>query len=288
MATTLLPLVFRSAVARETTDDCAQRIQLRTAFRNAMANTRHYRASAEMLSQLEFSEPATWLARLPKVELVDFLKFSTRFDNEKPPRARKRTFQHPSLSRPRTALLAEGFRFSMRYHRIDDYRNPRLARIKPESIAGPLDTLRALARGIESGNLWIPKLRHSVVAFAGLLEGPISEEDLDLFWNVFKVPVHEQFYGFGGELLAWECEAHQGLHINSKNAVFEEGSRAELLVSLIGNPYQPVFRLVSGLSGKLVDERCACGRTGPRIVDLMRRSEKLKKQNVVPMAAAAC
>ena len=126
------------------------------------------------------------------------------------------------------------------------------------------------------------------MAFTGVLEGPISEDDLDLFWNVFKVPVHEQFYGFGGELLAWECEAHQGLHINSKTAIFEEGSRAELLVSLIGNPYQPVFRLVSGLSGKLVDETCACGRTGPRIIDLMRRSEKLKKQNVVPMAAAAC
>ena len=260
---------------------------MRTSFQQAVEHTRHYQSQGLLLDQMEYMEITTWLKRVPKVELVDFLKHGDRFQNDKPPRRRKRRFVHPGSSRPRTVVLTEGFRFSLRYSRVDDYRNPRVARIKPESIAGPLDTLRALALGIETGHLWIPPLTHSVVAFAGLLEGPLSEDDLDLFWRVFQVPVYEQFYGFGGELLAWECEAHQGLHIQPKAAIFEDDGREELLVSLIGNPYQPVFRLVSGLSGKLVDDTCACGLGGPRIVDVMRRTERLRKQKVISMAAAA-
>ena len=292
MSTTILAPVIRYRTPRESSASKASRKQLASSFLKAVEHTRHYRTQSLLAEQLGKAhagkmEMHSWLTRLPKVELLDYLKNGDRFKSDKPPRPRKRSFVHPCHNQPKTAVLAEGFRFSMRYNRIDDYRNPRLARLKPESIAAPLDTLRALARGIESGHLWIPPLTHSVVAFAGLVEGPISEEDLDLFWRVFQVPIHEQFYGFGGELLAWECEAHQGLHINSKSAVFEEGAGEELLVSLIGNPYQPVFRLVSGLCGSLIINPCACGLEGPRIVNLMRRTERLRQKNVIPMAATA-
>ena len=292
VATTLLAPVIRYRAPRESSASKTSRKQLTVSFLKAVEHTRHYKTQsllADQLGKMEMGkmEISSWLARLPKVELVDYLKNGDRFKSDKPPRLRKRSFVHPCPSRPRTAVLAEGFRFSARYNRIDDYRDPRLARLKPESIAAPLDTLRALARGIESGHLWIPALTHSVVAFAGLVEGPLSEEDLDLFWRVFQVPIHEQFYGFGGELLAWECEAHQGLHINPKSAVFEEGNGEELLVSLIGNPYQPVFRLVSGLCGSLVSTQCACGMEGPRITNLMRRTERIRQKNVIAMAATA-
>lgn len=278
---------IHAAAPRELAEERALRKRIQVSFGTAVEHTRHYKNSGILLDQLKFMESSAWLSRVPRVELVDFLKYGSRFENKKPPRLRKRRFTHPSQGKPRTALLAEGFRISFNYQRIEDYRNPYLARFKPESIAAPLDTLRALARSIESGHIWIPPLTHSVVAFAGLIEGPLSEEDLDLFWNVFKVPVHEQFYGFGGELLAWECEAHQGLHINPKAAHFEQGNREELLVSLLGNSYQPVFRLVSGLSGTLLQEPCACGLTGARIVDVMRNSQKQGKQKVLTMAAAA-
>ncbi len=292
MSTTILAPVIRYRTPRESSASKASRKQLASSFLKAVEHTRHYRTQSLLAEQLGKAhagkmEMHSWLTRLPKVELLDYLKNGDRFKSDKPPRPRKRSFVHPCHNQPKTAVLAEGFRFSMRYNRIDDYRNPRLARLKPESIAAPLDTLRALARGVESGHVWIPPLTHSVVAFAGLVEGPISEEDLDLFWRVFQVPIHEQFYGFGGELLAWECEAHQGLHINSKSAVFEEGAGEELLVSLIGNPYQPVFRLVSGLCGSLIINPCACGLEGPRIVNLMRRTERLRQKNVIPMAATA-
>lgn len=292
VATTLLAPVIRYRAPRESSASKATRKQFTASFLKAVEHTRHYRTQSVLADQLGKvqvgkMEMSSWLTRLPKVELLDYLKNGDRFKSDKPPRPRKRSFVHPCHNQPRTAVLAEGFRFSLRYKRIEDYRNPRLARLKSESIAAPLDTLRALARGIETGHLWIPPLTHSVVAFAGLVEGPLSEEDLDLFWRVFQVPIHEQFYGFSGELLAWECEAHQGLHINPKSAVFEEGNSGELLVSLIGNPYQPVFRLVSGLSGSLVSTECACGLAGPRIMNLMRRTERLRQTKVIPMAATA-
>ena len=255
--------------------------RLETVFREAVTKTRFYRSLSDAVKK-----NPEWLGELPKVELVDFLKHGNRFEYTAKPEALKREFVHPSGQKPRTALLMDGFRWSWNYTRIADYRSPSLAQLKPESIAGSVDTLRALARSIETGHIWIPKLKHSVVAFTGMLEGPLSAEDSDLFWRVFEVPVFEQFYGFGGELIAHECEAHQGLHVNRYAAVFENGGRGELLVSLIGNPAQMVFRLVTGLNGQVETSRCACGYDGPRIANIARRAavQKDMKPRIVRMA----
>ena len=252
-------------------------------FREAVAKTRFYRSYG---ASVKDTANSAWLGELPKVELVDFLKYGNRFESSAKPETKKRQFVHPSGQKPRMALLAEGFQWSLRYTRIPDYRSPKLARFKPESIAGSVDTLRALARGIEAGYIWIPKLKHSVVAFTGMLEGPLSTEDSDLFWRVFAVPVFEQFYGFGGELIAHECAAHQGLHVNRYAAVFENGERGNLLVSLIGNPAQMVFRLVTGLNGQVEQSRCACGHEGPRLVNVVRAAQQEVRPKVVRMAAA--
>ena len=259
--------------------------RLESVFGDAVANTRFYRTLGDVVKK---PSSASWLGELPMVELVDFLKHGNRFEHKSKPEVRKRQFVHPSGQKPRTALVADGFRWNWNYARFPDYRAPRLATFKPASIAGSVDTLRALAWSMESGYIWIPKLKHSVVAFTGILEGPISAEDVDLFWKVFGVPVFEQFYGFGGELIASECEAHQGLHVNRYAAVFENGGHGDLLVSLIGNPAQRVFRLVSGLSGQVETSRCACGHEGPRLVNVSRRvgQQREMRPQLVQMAAA--
>ena len=259
--------------------------RLDAVFQEAVANTRFYRSIAGPAQRTSSTE---WLGELPKVELVDFLKHGNRFENAANQIELKRKFVHPSGQRPRTALVADGFEWSWKYIRVPDYRAPQLARLKADSIAGSVDTLRALAKNIEAGYIWIPKLKHSIVAFTGMIEGPVSEEDLDLFWKVFGVPVYEQFYGFGGELIAYECPAHQGLHVNRYAAVFENGGRGELLVSLIGNPSQMVFRLVSGLNGQVETAKCACGHEGPRIVNVARRTTALNENRpkLVAMAVA--
>jgi hypothetical protein len=43
----------------------------------------------------------------------------------------------------------------------------------------------------------------------------LSEADRDTLWAAFRVPVFEQVIGKSGKRLAAECEAHDGLHIES-------------------------------------------------------------------------
>ena len=76
---------------------------------------------------------------------------------------------------------------------------------RPAVLAGSFEQLCALPTGAEAS--------HAVVIFTP--EGAMcaSEEDRDALWSRFHVPVFEQVLTPDGRLAAWECEAHDGLHI---------------------------------------------------------------------------
>jgi phenylacetate-coenzyme A ligase PaaK-like adenylate-forming protein len=134
----------------------------------------------------------------------------------------------------------------------------------------------------------MPRLTHSVIAFAILRQGFLSDEVRELFWRVFKVPVFGQILSPGGALLAWECEAHEGFHFNRDCAVFQTqsgGGEPELLATSLVDLRRPVIRLATALTGSVEYSTCGCGQSGPRLMGLRRRL--LVKAN--PAAAfAAC
>ena len=67
----------------------------------------------------------------------------------------------------------------------------------------------------------------------------LAMERRQRLWKAFRVPIFEQIIGANGVLLAAECEAHAGLHIES--ARFD-------------------------LSSRLIETApCGCGRPGPRL-----------------------
>jgi hypothetical protein len=68
-----------------------------------------------------------------------------------------------------------------------------------------------------------------------ILPGVLERERL---WRAFRVPVFVQIIGKRGELLAAECDAHDGLHVESQT-------------------YTP--------EGPLEAAPCECGRTTPRL-----------------------
>jgi hypothetical protein len=70
-------------------------------------------------------------------------------------------------------------------------------------------------------------------------EPRLNDTDRDRLWRAFRVPIFEQIVGRAGELLAAECEAHDGLHIESPRLKIE---------------------------GLPIDASpCACGRKTPRL-----------------------
>jgi hypothetical protein len=107
---------------------------------------------------------------------------------------------------PRTAILAPGFQETKVVRVFPAGWNEEAARFRPSSVAGPAEQLRHLTRE----HL---QLRHAVIAFTYEGQAGLSDEDRDLFWDSFGVPIFEQHLGPGNELLAMECEAHAGLHV---------------------------------------------------------------------------
>ena len=81
-------------------------------------------------------------------------------------------------------------------------------------------------------------------------EPRLTEARRECFWFAFRVPVFEQIIGERGELLAAECEAHDGLHIESMRA--------------------PLDKMTLEMSP------CGCGRKTPRLVSA-DRAETLRR-----------
>jgi hypothetical protein len=115
-------------------------------------------------------------------------------------------FVHPMDPMPRTAILAPGFQETKLTRVFPAGWNEAADRFQPTSIAGPPDQLRRLAReGVQP--------QHSVVAFSYDGQEGLTTSDRELFWKMFGVPVFEQLLSPANELIAMECDVHDGLHL---------------------------------------------------------------------------
>jgi len=101
----------------------------------------------------------------------------------------------------------------------------------------------------------------------GLDEGLLSPIERDGLWQRHGVPMFEHLVGLDGELLAWECETHKGLHVVEDNAIFES-VEGELLLTSLTDLEQPTVQARIGWSAKIETETCDCGRPGKRLIGL--------------------
>lgn len=108
----------------------------------------------------------------------------------------------------------------------------------PDAIAANLALLRELAVRILDGRAPALPLRHSLTVFTSPGD-ELNPVDRELLWRAFAVPVFEQRLDGQGRLVAFECEAHDGLHLTG------------------------TARVAALLTGRW--ERCACGKLGPKL-----------------------
>ena len=120
-----------------------------------------------------------------------------------------------------------------------------MANFRPAAIAATAAQLEAL-RGTP-----IPSLRNALIVLVRPDEPRLSEDDRERLWRAFRVPVFEQRIDHGGRLLAVECEAHDGLHIEAPDLAPQPGEVLETA-------------------------SCGCGRTTPRLI-APERIENLRK-----------
>ena len=146
---------------------------------------------------------------------------------------RKPSLLYPIQPPPKTAVLVPWFRSHGTVRVFARGWTEEAARFRPCAIAATPAQLDELAASRA------PSLSHAVIALTRPDEPRLSESSRDRFWAAFRVPVFEQIIGDRGELLAAECEAHDGLHIESETM-----------------PRQ----------AKVDESPCACGRKTPRLV----------------------
>ncbi len=139
---------------------------------------------------------------------------------------------HPLDPAPRTAILVPGFCETRTVRTFAGGWTRETARFHPTAVAGPLNAVLELARrGI--------RLKHSVIVFSPGFDSCLTGSERDKLWRAFGVPVFEQVLGPGNELLASECEAHDGLHV------------------ILGSPRLPLDRT-----------KCGCGSILPRVIQM--------------------
>jgi hypothetical protein len=116
---------------------------------------------------------------------------------------RKARFVYPIPPAPRTAVLSNAFRSRGTVRVFDDLAG--VPAFEPQALAGTLPQVESLAG--------VVNLTHAAIVFRGERDPRLTDAELDRLWLAFHVPVFEQIVASDGTLCAWECEAHQGLHI---------------------------------------------------------------------------
>jgi len=142
-------------------------------------------------------------------------------------------------------------------------------RTEPEVLAGPAPALLSLASAMLERKLALPTLRWGVVGWSGPGRPMLDAASRAALWWAFQVPVAEQYRGFDGEILAENCEARDGWHIQEDTALWEAANGAlpgPLRVTSLVNLRFPALRLECGIHGRLSTVRCECGRDTPRLL----------------------
>jgi hypothetical protein len=223
-------------------------------------------ANPDAVTSLGAVEPV--LPLLPITDIGEFRNSPAEFENTNAFPPGPQPFLNPLRCTPRTAVLMPGFEQTQSVKYVPpDW--TLLSGFRPEAVAASVGVLRMLAKGIVSGRGRLPSLQCAMIAFTGPWEsGLLHEEDRDLFWRVFQVPVFEQHLGPDGRVVAWECEAHRGLHLLPTRAVVEDLDHHQLLVTSLTDLRRPAVRLRTQLAGSIAGGDCPCGETSAKLLEL--------------------
>lgn len=148
-----------------------------------------------------------------------------------------------------------------------------LRQYAPESLVCPLDAALSLADQKLRGLLELPSLDTAIIVITSLEDSALEDHHRDLLWRAFGVPVFEQFRGPDGNIIARECEVHDGLHL-AETLVTPHLDDDEIILMQLGGPHDRLMTTRAGISAEIVNEHCECGSETPRLRKLIPRRRK--------------
>lgn len=130
----------------------------------------------------------------------------------------------------------------------------------PEAVVATLPRAIQLADVRLSDPSRVPALSFAIVVLTDISGPALKEHHRDLLWRAFHVPVFEHLRDWDGEVIARECEAHDGLHLVAGSDVrLEEGGLR-------------VHNRRTNIEGSMVADPCECGAETIRL-RVLRRAE---------------
>ena len=165
---------------------------------------------------------------------------------------------------PRIAQITPGaVQFEATY--IPAERWEELETFCPETLVGAGADLRWLAEKVRRDEIVVRSVNRTIFLLTSTGDAPTDDTLRVMLWQTFGVPVYELFVGADGTVLAGECEAHEGWHVEN-GCRFYLSSRDELIADS-----QHIKGIRTGLSAVIEREPCVCGRRGVRLLDAKLR-----------------
>jgi len=142
-------------------------------------------------------------------------------------------------------------------------------RRQPSIILAYAHTLFLFAQYADSVGI-TPHSPRAIITSAEFL----SDHERAVIERVFRSRVYDRYGCREVSILASECEAHNGMHINAENLYVEiirdsrpcrDGETGEVIVTDLDNLAMPFIRYAIQDSAEPISGACACGRTLPRL-----------------------
>lgn len=170
--------------------------------------------------------------------------------------------------------------FDMSEQRMAEYADT-IDRFGPATIVSYVGPLVALAQWIERNGRTIHRPQRVLCAAEAL-----HPHQRELLERVFRAPTYDTYGCREFMLIAAECEAREGLHINADHLLLEfaDGRDAagpsDLIVTDLHNLGMPLMRYVNGDLGTPAHGRCSCGRGLPMLAKVDgRKLDALRLQD---------
>lgn len=119
-------------------------------------------------------------------------------------------FVHPLEPAPKTAILVPGFRETRSIRVFPGGWSAGCRRFGPAAVAATFPQLRDLShRDV--------RFTHALVVLSWSFDTTLTPAERDFLWDAFGAPIFEQVLAPDNSLLAYECDAHDGLHLLRPN-----------------------------------------------------------------------
>ncbi|HVO74885.1 MAG TPA: hypothetical protein VMT35_12735 [Ignavibacteriaceae bacterium] len=141
----------------------------------------------------------------------------------------------------------------------------RLYRFSPQILYGPPSYFFQLAQFIRNNNFRIPLIRRVFTSSEYL-----QENVRNYIEKVFNAELYDIYGSTEFKEVAWECEKHEGYHINEDEVIVEvldDGKPAaantlgSIAITDLRNTVMPLIRYQIQDKGMLIEKKCSCGRT---------------------------